>query len=144
MTFEINGYLILVFILKIKNYKERPLNTNMEIWKDITKIPRFTYNGGSIYNWLDFTGKGYQISSKGRLRNADKLILSNNKKHHGYITNNLTDIFGKPKTIQRHLIVLATFKMSSYKEGSIPFHIDSDKTNNSINNLEWLIKKETE
>lgn len=112
----------------------------MEIWKDITKIPRFTYNGGSIYNWLDFTGKGYQISSLGRLRNADRLILSNTRKHHGYIMNNLTDISGKPKTIQRHLLVLATFKMNSYVENSLPIHLDGDKLNNSIDNLEWIKK----
>lgn len=114
----------------------------MEIWKDITKIPRFTYNGGFIYNWIDFTGKGYQISSNGRLRNVDKLILSNAKKHHGYIVNNLTDVTGKPKTIQRHLLVLATFKLDSYIEGATPFHLDFNKTNNSIENLIWE-KKET-
>ena len=115
----------------------------MEIWKDITKIPRFTYNGGSIYNWLDFTGKGYQISSLGRLRNADHLILTNKRKHHGYIMNNLTDVTGKPKTIQRHILVLATFKMESYVENSIPFHLDGNKLNNNITNIEWFIKKET-
>lgn len=115
----------------------------MEKWKDITKVPRFTYSGGSIYNWLDFTGKGYQISSLGRLRNADKLILTNKRKHHGYIMNNLTDINGKIKTIQRHILVLCTFKMDTYKEHSIPYFLDEDKTNNSVYNLEWIIKKET-
>lgn len=112
----------------------------MEIWKDIKLIPRFTYNGGEIYNYLDFTGQGYQVSSKGRLRNANGKILSDNKIKYGFIVNNLLNTEGKMKTVQRHLLVISTFKFDTYKSGTQVFHLDGNKLNNEVNNLVFFYK----
>lgn len=110
----------------------------MEIWKEIALVQRFTYSGGRIDRWLDFTGKGYKISSLGRLKNAEGKLLTNSKLRGGYITNNLYDCNNKMFTVQRHSLVMAAFKITDYITNSKIVHVDGNKLNNSVDNLIWV------
>lgn len=114
----------------------------MEQWLPITHINRFLYNGGPIRDTLDFTGMGYSISSEGRLMNTNGKLLtskpSKSSQKKFVIENNLTDINGKIYKIQRHQLVIQTFKQSEYFDCASILHVDNDKTNNSIENLEWI------
>lgn len=111
-----------------------------EIWKNVTLVQRFTYRGGKIDRYLDFTGKGYKISSFGRLKNADGQILSNKKTRNGFIVNNLYDINNHMYTISRHALIMATFKLNEYIEGSEILFIDGNKKNLNLSNLIWYKK----
>lgn len=112
-----------------------------EIWKEITLVQRFTYRGGKIDRYLDFTGKGYKISSLGRLKNAYGEILTNNKIRNGFIVNNLYDVDGKMYTVSRHALIMSTFRPDEYIEGSEIIFLDSNKKNLKLSNLHWHKKK---
>ena len=47
---------------------------------------------------------------------------------------------GKMKTIQRHLLVITTFKFNTYKSGTQIFHLDGNKLNNNVDNLVFFYK----
>lgn len=112
-----------------------------EIWKEITLVQRFTYRGGKIDRYLDFTGKGYKISSLGRLKNAYGEILTNNKIRNGFIVNNLYDVDGKMYTVSRHALIMSTFRPHEYIEGAEIIFLDSNKKNLKLSNLHWYKKK---
>lgn len=92
----------------------------MEIWKDIE----------------EFNGK-YEISSYGRLRNkTSKYVLKPRKNYKGYLDIN---ICGKTKLI--HRLVAQAFILNQDNKPQVN-HIDEDKTNNNVVNLEWCTAKE--
>lgn len=102
-------------------------------------------------NWKDIEGyEGlYQISNLGRVRSVDRVencgsfvrkrkgkILKQMVNRGGYCQVNLTkDGVGHTKEI--HRIVATAFIPNSLGLPQVN-HIDCDKTNNSINNLEWV------
>ena len=97
----------------------------MEIWKDIH----------------GYEGK-YQVSNKGQVKSIAKnkvLILKQsfkNKRGYNYPTVNLYDKYGKGKSYRVHRLVAETFIPNPYNLPCVN-HIDGDKTNNNVSNLEW-------
>jgi len=61
--------------------------------------------------------------------------------HSGYYLVNLS-IYGISKTIPVHLAVARTFLGDRTKEGMQVNHIDGNKLNNCLSNLEWVTPKE--
>lgn len=107
--------------------------------------------------WKDIKGyeKLYQISNKGRIKSlerktfkADKYgqslllhkekILTNNIMKSGYSMITLYKS-GKPKSYFIHRLVAQAFipNPNNYKEIN---HIDKDRKNNNVNNLEWCTR----
>lgn len=109
----------------------------MEIWVD---IPRYegiykASNKGRIKsldrNYLDKNNKEYTI--KGKIK---KFFLNKN----GYLTVSLSKN-GKVKTEYVHYLILSSF--TNLRENSMTVnHKDEVKTNNKIENLEWLTNKQ--
>lgn len=101
----------------------------MEVWKDIEN-----YNGI------------YQVSDLGRVRSLNRKdtlgrkwqgkILAPKTKHNGYKSVNLNKD-GKQKTFLVHRLVALSFIENP---GHLPEinHIDENKDNNSVDNLEWV------
>ena len=94
-----------------------------------------------IMIYKDVTIKGleglYKISDKGDLysrRKNKKLKPANNSS--GYLMHYLTPDKGQGYWMMKHRIVLITFKGN--KEGYEVNHIDEDKHNNALYNLEWV------
>ncbi len=96
---------------------EQP-NLENEIWKNIT-IDGTTYDK-------------YQVSSLGRFKNYKGIIMENYKPHHsGYIYVRVNY-----KKYSLHHLVASTFIENPFLKYAVN-HIDGNKTNNSVDNLEW-------
>lgn len=95
----------------------------MEIFKDIKGYPN------------------YQISNKGRVWNVrTQRMLKPSQKENGYYQINLVAINGKRKKEYIHRLIALTFidNPNNYTEVN---HIDRDKGNNVLENLEWCDRK---
>lgn len=107
--------------------------------------------------WLDIKGyEGiYQVSNKGRVRSLDReieqwngfkicryprkgKIIKGTSNGIGYTQVQLT-VEGKPKRKYIHRLVIEAFKGESVLDVN---HIDHIKTNNFLENLEYVTKKE--
>ena len=91
-----------------------------------------------IEKWKDVIGfEGcYEVSNFGRVRNAkSKAVLKQATTRKGYKAVSLF-VNGTGKTIEVHRIVALAFieNENGYPEVN---HIDEDKTNNCVSNLEW-------
>ena len=91
-----------------------------EIWKDIK----------------DYEGI-YQVSNFGRIKNKTK-ILSPQISNCGYLR-----IILKNKHYSVHRLVAETF-IPNFKNKPQVNHIDGNKTNNSVTNLEWVTDSENQ
>ena len=104
-----------------------------EIWKDIKEYD------------------GYMVSNLGRVKSPDTYIIVNNKyklykkgniltpyrnKRTGYMSVGI----GKKSTVMVHRLVAKAFLDNPENYPCIN-HIDEDKTNNKIDNLEWCTHK---
>ena len=77
--------------------------------------------------------KGYYISSLGRFKNKKGVIMCNYKPHHsGYIYLRVNI-----KKYALHRLVALAF-IENLETKHFVNHIDGNKVNNSVNNLEWL------
>ncbi len=95
-----------------------------EMWKDIA----------------GYEGK-YQVSNLGNVKNnKTNKILKNRKDKHGYFYVALCKN-SKVKAMKVHRLVAQTF-ISNPKNKPEVNHIDGIKTNNLINNLEWVTHNE--
>lgn len=98
----------------------------MEIWKPIKNYP------------------GYEVSNYGRIKSYKKdpkgKILSG-KSSKGYVGIDFR-INGETKQELVHRIVLSTFSPIEGWEKLTVNHIDGDKTNNNLENLEWMTQSE--
>lgn len=101
----------------------------MEIWKDIEG-----------YEGL------YQVSNFGRIRslgngirNSKLMILKPRVNRKGYLQVGLSKN-GKHKTFTVHKLVASAFIQNLFDEREVN-HIDEDKTNNNVENLEWCDHK---
>lgn len=96
----------------------------MEIWKDIK-------------NWEGY----YKISNKGRVFSVrNNLIRRNSVASTGYHQVCLSSPH-KKITLTIHRLVAEHF-IPQENERNYVNHIDGDKANNSVNNLEWCTQKE--
>lgn len=94
-----------------------PEQNNLEIWKP---IPRY---------------ENYEISSWGRVKNSSGKILKPGKNKYGYLHAGLCKL-SKRKTILIHRLVASAFLPNPKNLLQIN-HIDGNKENNNIQNLEW-------
>ena len=96
-----------------------------EIWKDIKN-----YEGN------------YQVSNLGRVKNIklNRFLALTSKNEKGYIKVVLTKN-GKSKTFAVHRLVARTFLDYDYNSLQVN-HIDGNKENNKLSNLELLTHKE--
>lgn len=93
--------------------------------------------------WKDVVGyEGlYQISSLGRLKNRHGRILNGNINDYGYLRAILCDGKGHRKYIQIHRLVAQAFIPNPDNKPQVN-HIDENKINNVVENLEWVTVKE--
>lgn len=98
-----------------------------EIWKDIP----------------DYEGH-YQISNFGRVKslkfNKNKIIIPRKTKN-GYFDINLCKN-NYIKNYKIHRLLMLTFKSDNYFDEAIINHIDGNKLNNNLDNLEWCTYQE--
>jgi hypothetical protein len=116
-----------------------------EVWKDVA---------------IEGFGEIYQVSNLGRVRSKDRLesrvngktntcyqftrkgqILKQKPNQYGYIQLELNNSKRK-KNILVHRLVAMTFIGLPNDEKHQVNHIDGNKTNNQIENLEWVTAKE--
>ena len=111
----------------------------MEIWKDVVG-----YEGH------------YEVSSYGRVRSVDRYVntailhsdavfrkgrlLKQNKKRNGYLTVDLSKD-NKVRTISVHRIVAVAF-IPKIDGKNVVNHINLNKLDNRVENLEWVTNKE--
>lgn len=110
---------------------------SVEIWKPISRYEGF-----------------YEVSDKGRVRSLDRLvkgrvdndrlfqgkILSPETTYQGYKRVRLSRE-GKPKKFTVHKLVAQEF-IGECPEGLVINHIDENKANNRVENLEYVTQKE--
>jgi glycerol-3-phosphate dehydrogenase len=91
--------------------------------------------------WKDIPGyEGlYQVSSDGKVRGKRGLLKCHVTKH-GYIRATLWSK-SKPKHFLLHRIVASVFLKNKDSKEQIN-HIDGDKKNNNLSNLEWSTRSE--
>ena len=97
---------------------EQKMNRMTEMWKDI----------------LGYEGK-YYISCLGRLKNSKGVFLRPMKCTNGYLVASLWKNNQQQKILVHRLVACAFLdNPKGYTEVN---HIDEDKTNNAVSNLEW-------
>lgn len=99
----------------------------MEYWKPIR-------------NAISRYGRFYWVSNLGRFKNGYGKILGFHKHKKGYLLVNLP-VDGKMKRVQTHRVVAKMFIPNPDKLPQVN-HIDCDKTNNTVSNLQWCTNKE--
>ena len=87
--------------------------------------------------------KGYKyfVSNLGNVKNHEDRVMKPRKDKDGYMRINLYDKDGKRKTHRVHRLVISAFKANSENKAHVN-HINEDKTDNRLNNLEWATPKE--
>ncbi len=117
------------------------MDSKKEIWVKLGKIMRFSPDRKEIAYYIDFTGTGYQISNFGRLKGKNGNILSTKRLLNGYIVNCIHDINNKPFVMKRHILVMCCFRQEEYSKFKYIRHLDRNKLNNRLDNLEWIKMK---
>ena len=101
-------------------------------------------------NWVDIKGyEGlYQVSDLGRVKRVagsphckvDR-ILKPASQTTGYLFVTLSKQ-GKEKTFRIHRLVMENFSPTEKMENLQVNHLDEDRTNNNLNNLQWCTCQE--
>lgn len=99
----------------------------MEIWKEIAS---------------NIIENIYSVSNLGRVRNDknNHIYISKSNKHKNYIKLYLKCKDGKKRQFLLHRLVAETF-IDNPNNYPIINHIDENKQNNCVNNLEWCTQK---
>ena len=90
--------------------------------------------------WKSIKGfSNYEISSYGNIRKkSEKELLHPSDNGNGYLRICLYDDDGNRKHQYIHRLVLITFKGEPENPKMVTNHIDENKNNNHVDNLEWL------
>lgn len=96
--------------------------------------------------WKDVPGyERYSVSTLGRVKNnITNKVLSTRKAGNGYLRVNLRKgnvKYEKPRVMHVHRLVTEAFLPPVVGKPCVN-HIDGDKTNNCVKNLEWVTNKE--
>lgn len=96
--------------------------------------------------WKQFRDTDYEVSSFGKIRSLNYLghgrtqELKQQKDQKGYLRCRVY-VDGKRITLKMHRAVAQTFIPNPLEKQEVN-HIDGDKTNNRVDNLEWVTPKE--
>jgi hypothetical protein len=93
--------------------------------------------------WMDVVGyeNNYMISNFGKIKNVNTgRILSPGLNSRGYYTVTLYKK-GECKSATIHRLLLSAFLPNTLNKATVN-HIDGDKSNNMLNNLEWATHSE--
>lgn len=94
---------------------------------------------GEIWKQVPNTIKTYWVSNLGRFKNSSGIILVNSK-----LTPGGYNVVGIDKVTYRlHRIVALTFIENPENKEQVN-HIDGNKTNNAVSNLEWVTNQENQ
>lgn len=107
-----------------------------------------------IEEWRDIKGykSYYQVSNFGRVKSLDRVVLDRGihrkfkgrvlkfGKSAGYLNVSLS-YKGKSRSVKVHRLVLETFRPNTFNKSDCN-HIDGNKQNNHIRNLEWSTRSE--
>lgn len=85
----------------------------------------------------------YQVDVEGKIINTETGRVLKQQISRGYLTIQLYDLEGKPKKIRVHRLVAQIFKPNPLKLSEVN-HKDGVKTNNHVDNLEWVTPKEND
>lgn len=95
--------------------------------------------------WRPIEGfEGYQVSNLGNVKSNKTgldIVMHPSKDSDGYMVVSLSPNKGKYKTMKVHRLVAMAFIPNPYGKPHIN-HIDYNRSNNVINNLEWVTPKE--
>lgn len=87
------------------------------------------------------SASGYSVSSLGRIRNDQTgLVMKERRNPEGYCFAALRSL-GRRRDVSVHRLVAAAF-IDNPEDKPCVNHIDGNKSNNSVNNLEWCTKSE--
>ena len=96
---------------------------NNELWKEIINFSK------------------YQISTFGNIKNKDTQKILTPTKKSGYLCLSLLDDNGNRKSLKVHRLVALTFIPNLQNKETVN-HIDHNRLNNKLNNLEWATTAE--
>jgi len=97
--------------------------SELEIWKTIEDFP------------------GYEVSTLGRVRNKESRRLLKGALHHSGYWQYCLRKEGNTKTIFIHRLVAKAFIPNPHYKPQVN-HIDGNKLNNKVSNLEWVTNQE--
>lgn len=113
------------------------LNTLIE--KNIEKHAYKLYENGDIISYKDMRSNGKTFKHFISDKPVKKLSQSKTKK--GYLKIRITDSNGKKISLSVHRLVGLAFIENPYNKPQIN-HIDGNKDNNNVSNLEWVTNSE--
>lgn len=92
--------------------------------------------------WRSFRDTCYEVSNMGRIKNTktNKITFGSINKNSGYVRFTFTNSEGKRDEVQAHRAVYESFHPE--EKIDVINHIDSNRTNNKLENLENISQKE--
>ena len=96
----------------------------------------------SIERWKWNPDFGIYVSNKGRFKNSDKKLIPIQIKEGGYCTVYCGG--NVHRQILAHRVVMLTWRPTANAENLTVDHLDHNKRNNSLDNLEWVSEEENQ